>query len=254
MQSDYARQYEDLGRRHWWWRARKQFVLRQLRVLSAQKKPSRILDIGCGNGLFFDELSSFGQVWGIEPDAGLVSDQGPWRSRIQIRPFDNTFAPADGKPFDWILMLDVLEHIQDDRAAAAHVRTLLAPGGAFLLTVPALTLLWSQHDVANLHYRRYTKKGLRFVLEGAGMQIQTIRYFFGWTIAPMLLRRALFSGAPAARPAEESHETPVPYRVKVPPGVVNQGMYAVSRLEHATIGRWGLPLGSSLVAIARRED
>ncbi|HEY4328448.1 MAG TPA: methyltransferase domain-containing protein, partial [Phycisphaerae bacterium] len=121
MQSDYARQYENLWLHHWWWQSRKQFVLGHLRRLNAQRPFNQILDIGCGNGLFFDDLSQFGAVQGIEPDPSLVHD-GPHRRQIEIRLFDSTYLPPN--PFDLILMLDVLEHIEDHLAAAKHVRAI----------------------------------------------------------------------------------------------------------------------------------
>lgn len=242
MQSDYAKQYEDLWKRHWWWRARAQFVLAEIRRLNAQRKIGRILDAGCGNGLFFPELQRFGEVRGIEPDAGLVTENGPFQSLIEVRGFDATYQPPQSP--DLVLMLDVLEHIEDDLAAARHVREILAPGGRFLLTVPAFMWLWSQHDDANRHFRRYTKETLRKVLTAAGFRIESLRYFYGWTIGPMLLRRVL-------RPGKKGEEAA--YRVPVPPGPINAAMYGWSRMEQATFGRWGLPVGSSLIAVATKE-
>jgi len=243
MQSDYALQYEDLWKRHWWWRSRKQFVLARLRKLARQKNFTQILDAGCGNGLFFEELQQFGAVRGIEPDSGLVTSDGPFRSQIEVRPFDSTYQPPS--PLNLVLMLDVLEHIEDDLAAARHVHKILAPGGVFLLTVPALMWLWSQHDDANLHFRRYHKATLRRVLTEAGFRVEYVQYFFGWTIVPMLLRRLLAPG---------KQNQPAAYRVKVPPGPVNTLMYAKSRFEQLTFGRWGLPVGSSLIAVAVKDE
>ncbi len=243
MQSDYARQYEDLWRRHWWWRARERFVLARIEKLAQGRPIRKILDAGCGNGLFFRELQRFGQVRGVEPDAGLVTQEGPFRGQIEVRPFDATYRPPE--PPDLVLMLVVLEHIEDDIAAARHVREILAPRGIFLLTVPAMMWLWSRHDDANRHYRRYTKTTLRHVLQAAGFRIRSVQYFFGWTIGPMLLRRLL-------TPGKQDEEAA--YRVTVPPAAVNGTMYALSRLEQTTIGRWGLPLGSSLIAVAERTE
>jgi SAM-dependent methyltransferase len=246
MQADYAQQYETLWRRHWWWRARERFVGGQLaRLAHGEKTPPsqrRILDIGCGNGLFFDTLSQYGNVSGIEPDAGLVTE-GPHREKIDVRGFDASYVPL--ATFDWVVMLDVLEHIEDDVAAARHVREILAPGGIVLVTVPALMMLWSQHDTANHHFRRYTRGHLRRVLSQAGLDVLFVRYFFGWTIGPMLLRRVL-------RPAKGD----AAYAVPVPPDAVNRGMYGASRFEQTVLtagGRWGLPLGSSLIAVARKS-
>src|SRR5882757_8489133 len=108
MIANYAQHYEQLWQKHWWWQARKHFVLGLIRPLAARKKLHNILDIGCGNGLFFEDLARFvpaGQVRGIEPDAGLVPETSKWRSAIDIRLFDRTFAPQQ-KP-DLVLMLDV---------------------------------------------------------------------------------------------------------------------------------------------------
>src|SRR5262245_5321274 len=116
MRADYARQYEDLWRRHWWWRARRQVVLSRLEVIYGRKATVRILDIGCGNGLFFEELRRFGDVRGIEPDSGLVAADGPFRDRIEVRGFDAGYLPREGETPDWVLMLDVLEHLEDDAA------------------------------------------------------------------------------------------------------------------------------------------
>lgn len=238
MQSDYALQYETLWKSHWWWQSRQRFVLDRIARLQRRRPLRQILDIGCGNGLFFDALRHFGEVRGIEADAGLVTD-GPQRGRIEVRPFDDTYRPA--QPLDLVLMLDVLEHLQDDSAAVRHVYDILAPGGFFLLTVPALMWLWSRHDDANLHYRRYHKETLAKVLTQAGFRIEMARYFFGWTLGPMLLRRVLAPG---------HNQEQAAYRVRVPARPINRALYALSRCEQVTVGRWGLPLGASLIAVA----
>ncbi len=267
MRKGYAQQYEDLWKRHWWWRARERFVYKWLEREAAweqgrtgdgarRRTVRRILDIGCGNGLFFDTLGRFGTVRGIGFDADLVSANGPHREKIEIRGFDARFRPAAGEAPDWILMLDVLEHLADDAAAVRHVMEILAPGGMFLITVPALQWLWSAHDDANLHYRRYTKNTLRKVLEGAGLRISVLHYFFGWTLGPMLMRRMLAPGrgpgiaVAGGRGKCEGDETD--YRVAVPPGPVNSAMRGISAFERAVFGGCGLPLGSSLLAIAHK--
>lgn len=241
MQADYAVQYQSLWQRHWWWRARERFVAKRLATLAAQRPLHNILDVGCGNGLFFDHLLQYGNVTGIEPDARLITD-GPHRQRILNQPFNASYQPA--QPLDLILMLDVLEHIDDDLAAATHVKNILAPGGYFLLTVPALMSLWSVHDVANDHYRRYSKKQLRAVLERAGLRVLTCHYYYFWAAAPLFARRLL---APAPKTA------PAHYHVSVPPAPINGLFYTITRLEQAIFSAFPPPLGSSLFAIATKE-
>ena len=79
-----------------------------------------ILDIGCGDGLFFDELSGLGHVEGVEPEAGLLDPRGKWRSAIHAVPFDGAFQPATR--YGLILLLDVLEHLDNPFEFLARLR------------------------------------------------------------------------------------------------------------------------------------
>ncbi len=148
----------------------------------------RILDVGCGDGLFFEHLERFGHVDGLEPDGTLVNDPR-WRSRIRIARLEQGDQGPDS--YDLVLMLDVLEHIEDERGALSAAYSALRPGGHLLVTVPALSWLWSRHDEANAHFRRYGHRGLGRVLENAGFAVETVRYFFVWTVAPLVVRRWL---------------------------------------------------------------
>lgn len=242
MQTAYAGNYRRLWEGHWWWQARRRFVLSWLNRLAARRPLRRTLDVGCGDGLFFDELSRFGEVWGVEPDPSLVDPSGRWAGRIRLEPFGKGY--RDERRYDLVLMLDALEHIEDDAAAAAAARELLLPGGFLFLTVPAMPRLWSVHDEANRHFRRYTRRGLTAVLEGAGLRVETARYYFGWP-APLMLARKLL---PAGRAAAADYE------VRPPSPPVNGALYAVSVAEQALTGCAGTPLGSSLFAVCRRTD
>ncbi|MFW6058934.1 MAG: class I SAM-dependent methyltransferase, partial [Phycisphaeraceae bacterium] len=91
MQQHYAQQYRDLWRRHWWWRSRRRFVLSRVQHIAQRAPIRRIFDIGCGDGLMFDDLKQFGEPWGLEPDAGLLSDDGPHRDRIEVGALDDGF-------------------------------------------------------------------------------------------------------------------------------------------------------------------
>jgi SAM-dependent methyltransferase len=243
VRAEYARRYRDLWQGHWWWRARAAWLLGRVGRLARRDGRLRILDVGCGDGLFFDDLARFGDVDGLEPDAALLSN-GPWRGRITVAPLDARFRPEE--PYDLALMLDVLEHIEDDAGALRAVHDALRPGGRLLLTVPALPWLWSRHDEANQHYRRYEPRGLRERLGRAGFVVESLRFFFAWTVAPLLLRRLL---APAGRDQGIAND-----EVAIPPAPVNRALEALSRLDLA-LGRvvpW--PLGSSLIAVGRRAE
>jgi SAM-dependent methyltransferase len=239
MEAAYAQRYRALWDGHWWWRSREALLLAEIGRICRSTPVREILDVGCGDGLFFDALARFGEVDGLEPDASLLHD-ARWRDRIAVGRLGAGFRPA--RTYDLLLMLDVLEHIEDDRAALDSAWELTRPGGVLLLTVPALPWLWSRHDEANAHFRRYRAEGLRRILEGAGFEVQSVRFAFAWTVVPMLLRRWL---APAGRGSAD-------YDVAIPPGPVNALLAAWSKAEHALgrVVRW--PIGSSLLAVARR--
>ncbi|MCA9773949.1 MAG: class I SAM-dependent methyltransferase [Myxococcales bacterium] len=240
MEEAYALAYRDLFERHWWWRARERVILDVLRGLPAKTGRRRILDVGCGDGLFFSALERFGDVEGVESDARLVTVQGPRRARIHVGPFDETFAPEAA--YDWILMLDVLEHLDDPRAALAKALGLLAPGGRLVITVPAFMALWTAHDDWNQHRARFTRGTFRALAREAGMRVDGMRYFFYWTALAKLLVRLKERLAPGA-PAPET----------VPPTGLNRLLYGLSRLEEWALGRVPIPFGSSLLIVGGRD-
>src|SRR5262249_14746489 len=156
MEPEYALSYRALYEAHWWWRAREDLIVEALERHARDHRIGAILDVGCGEGLFFARLSRVGPVAGGAMDPTGVAPDGPWIDRIQVRPFDETFRP--GKRYSLILMLDVLEHFAAPVPALRRAVELLEDGGAILITVPAFRALWTSHDVLNRHYTRYTRQ------------------------------------------------------------------------------------------------
>lgn len=247
MIATYAATYRDLWTRHWWWRSRARHVLNVIERLHERDPIAKILDIGCGDGLFFDDLARFGDVRGIEADAALVRD--PRRiDRIETTRLGES--PLRQTGFDLVLLLDVLEHIADDAAALRAVVEAARPNGRLIVTVPAYQTLWSLHDVANGHFRRYNAARLRSLLAGAGLKVESLRPLFAWTVLPMLARRLLFP-APSG-PHESQSGSDFEYQVAIPPEPLNSLLCGWSRFEHALGDVVPPPFGSSLIAVARR--
>jgi 2-polyprenyl-3-methyl-5-hydroxy-6-metoxy-1,4-benzoquinol methylase len=202
-----------------------------------------VLDVGCGDGLFFDALASLEGVQlveGVEPAAALVSPDGPHRDRIHVVPFDARFAPP--RRYSLVLMLDVLEHLPDPAAALRHAVSLLEPGGVLVATVPAFLSLWTRHDDINQHYTRYTVRTFRALAAAAGMRIVQTRYFFRWTAAAKLATRLVETLVPGA-----------PTLPGVPAAPINAALYGLSRLEERVAGVAPLPFGSSLLVVGARS-
>jgi SAM-dependent methyltransferase len=234
LRKDYAHAYEDLYNRHWWWRARERFILDALRTKQPAGGWQKILDVGCGNGLFFDQLLRFGTVEGVELSPVLVSDNGPHRSRIHVGSFDRSLNLSGA--YSLILMLDILEHLTDPASALRYALELLAADGRLLITVPAFNSLWTNHDTINNHVTRYTKASFRQMAHGTGLQIDSSQYFFHWLhpvkMASRLVERML---GREPRPAQ------------VPRGWVNTPLYWFSFLDNKIFSNLPLPFGSSLL-------
>ena len=238
MDRTYAAQYRELFEKHWWWRARSELIVETLRRLQPREGWKRILDIGCGDGLFFPQLRQFGEVEGVEPDAEMVAADNPDRANIYIGGFDANFQPSH--KYSLIVMLDVLEHLRDPVAALRGVRDLLESDGTFLITVPAFMLLWTNHDALNHHFTRYTQRQFRSVAEQAGLRVTEQRYFYHWTFPAKLAVRVYESAF---------HVKPRP--AQVPSTGVNSFLFSLSRFEQKMLGRISFPLGSSLMAIGK---
>ena len=99
---------------------------------------------------------------------------------IETINFDSINSSEFSNSFNLITLFDVLEHIENDHNALLHLNKLLKNQQFILLTVPAFNFLWSDHDDALSHYRRYTKKTLSLVLENSGFKIIRISYFMTW--------------------------------------------------------------------------
>ncbi len=234
MDPAYGASYQELYRRHWWWRAREAAILGELRRLRPAAGWRRLLDVGCGNGLFFDRLAEFGAVEGVEPDAALLDPAGPWRGAIHAVPFDDRFRPDHR--FDVVLLLDVLEHLDRPAAALRHALSLLEPGGVVVITVPAFQWLWTRHDALNYHVRRYDRRSLRALAREAGLRIARERYLFQWLVPAKLLVRMA-----------EAFRTGALTPPSVPPEPLNRLLTAATLLEQRITGVIPLPFGSSLL-------
>jgi SAM-dependent methyltransferase len=228
-------------RDHWWFRGRRHFIARVLDTLPLPK-PARLLDAGCGSGGNLALLARYGRVWGFEYDADARALAARQASALGQGPVEAGSLP-DGLPFadvdfDVIGLFDVLEHLPEPVASLRALRTRTAPGGALVLTVPALPWLWGPHDGVHQHYRRYTAGTLRTHLTEAGWQVQYLSYFNTVLLPLAILQRVrerIFGYSPKS--------------LRLSP-LVNRWLFNLWRLEEPFIPARRLPIGLSLIAIA----
>ncbi|MGY1746383.1 class I SAM-dependent methyltransferase [Blastococcus sp. SYSU D00695] len=217
-----------LERRHWWY-AERRTVLR--RVLRHRRTGGWAADIGAAAGGNTHVLQSLGWRAVALEYSGTGADLA--RSRgLPVSRADAHDLPVRTGSLGAVLALDVLEHLADDARAAAELRRVLRPDGVLVVAVPADPRLWSAHDDAVGHLRRYTPQSLDALLTGAGLDVQRL---WSWNVLlrPLaVLRRRHSTGSD----------------LTALPGPVNAGLRGVVALERV------LPLGSlpgvSLFAVA----
>lgn len=154
-------------------------------------KDSKFLEIGCADG----ELSSRIAKMGLAGDICDISEEAIKEAKklIKERRVDkklnvynaDLFAYKTAMRYDLIVMLEVLEHIENDKAALSKVNSLLKSGGFFLISVPAKKTLWGASDVLAGHFRRYDKEELKHKLEQSGFKILEI-YSYGFPFLNIL--------------------------------------------------------------------
>jgi SAM-dependent methyltransferase len=232
-------QMAELDERHWWYCARRKIIADLIRREAQLPTHARILEIGCGTGHNLPMLSGFGHVDGLELDdeARALSEKRLGRE-IMRSPLPELAGVPD-KHYDLIGAFDVIEHIDDDEAAIGSIAAKLKPGARFIMTVPAHQWMWTAHDVANHHKRRYSKRGLRQLIERSPLKLERVGYF----------NSLLFPVAVAERTASKLRGKDNG-DVTLPPAPLNAALQAVFAAERHLVGRLPLPPGLSLFAVA----
>ena len=229
--------------RHWWFRGRRRVLMDLLRTAAGLRAGSlRILDYGCGTGGNTLAYASLGSVVGIEPDAaaiGLASQRGGGRYCRT----NGTQLPFRQDTFDAVVASDVIEHIENDVAALAEIARVIRPRGTAVISVPAHQWLFSEHDAALHHYRRYSKAALRDVLQRNGFEVNRLTYWNAALFPVICLRRLLWRQRTVSDPRSDMASYP---------WVVNETLAALLAAEAAVLRHAPLPWGVSLLGVAER--
>jgi SAM-dependent methyltransferase len=229
----------EVDERHWWYRARRSVLESLIQREIPLPKDARILEVGCGTGHNLKMLDRFGTVDGIEIDseARALAEKRLGRKISSARLPELRGIPK--AHYDLVAALDVVEHIDDDRAALSGLASCLNPGGKLLLTVPAHQWMWSAHDELNHHKRRYSKRRFAKLIEDSPLRLEKIGYFnsilFPLAVAARLAAKLTGGGGDDD---------------KLPPKPLNYLFERAFGAERGLVGRIPLPPGLSLFAIA----
>ncbi len=245
MKHDFVHEYADLEHWHWWFRGRQNILERILRREMPDGPARSILSVGCGpaEGLkwLVPLAGSQGRVVGIDRVA-LYGNNLPQGVEFFTGSLEETAFPDSA--FDVILALDVLEHLENDTAGLRAIVRLLKPGGLLVITVPAFPFLWGSHDLVSEHYRRYTKRSLRSLLQRGHVDDARITYFNTLLFpvaATIRIGRRLLGTAKHARSDFKGQS----------PGMFNNVLTGLLSAEKYLINHVPLPFGTSLLATYR---
>ncbi|HEY4107195.1 MAG TPA: class I SAM-dependent methyltransferase [Polyangiaceae bacterium] len=208
------------------------------------EQPASLIDVGCGWGVNLSAFEAAGyRICGLDTSRQILDliDQ-PGRSLIQA---DLTQPlPANHAQYEAGLMLDVLEHLDDDRGALRRVARLIRPGGMLIVSVPALPELFSEYDRMQGHRRRYTAESFRSIFEDSGFSVVDQHWWGAWMV-PILKRMRRDAGGPAKSYSDY---------LRIPPWPVPLLMRGFYELEALPSIRKRLTVGTSLIAILARNQ
>lgn len=228
---------------HWWYRVRRDILDQQLGGLGLAAG-ARLLDVGCGTGGAALTLARHGRAVALDRslESFRLSMDRPYRHRV-VASASASLPFADGS-FDVVCALDILEHLDDDAAAARELARVCKPAGHVIAYVPAYSILWGYNDDYSHHKRRYVKSQLSDILESAGFAIRESGYFNAVLFLPTLAARLVQRAVPRLTNGMEHGTTPSP---------LNRLLASLFRLELPLLRRRPLPFGTSAYCIGDKR-
>lgn len=226
---------EDVGR-HWYYRAKAAFLHRALDGDVFR----RLLDVGAGSGFFSRWLlthTDVGEAVCVDPGYTEEREEQFGGKHLALR------KSCPKVEADLVLMMDVLEHVDDDIGFLKQYLAAVPAGATFVITVPALPWLWSDHDVALGHRRRYTRDSLRAAVAAAGLEIERLHYLFGLVLpfaAVVRLAERLLPGRKAPESGLKKHSA-----------LVNALLFLLCAMERP-LARFNRLAGLSLLCRCKR--
>src|SRR6266853_1754384 len=224
---------------HWWFSARHRIVLHLLgRYLSPKNgKRQKVADLGCGCGMMLQRLSEKYDPIGLDGSRHAIefaSHRGV-TARLGALPED---VPLTRESYDAVLLLDVLEHLKDDRGSVEVASSLLKTGGILICTVPAHMWLWTKRDEHHHHFWRYSRSQFRALIDQPSLRLELLSH----------LNAILFAPAAAWRLFVKVLERSSVPDLRLPPLIsVLRWVFAFERLM---LGKVPMPIGLSFIAIA----
>ncbi len=246
MDRSFYKNYFKIEKEHWLMKIRRTIVQDSLdRYLGKAPKHTKLLDFGCGSGIFVEELEKAGfDAHGVD-----ISDEAVRFGALQgiknLSVIDSHKINFGDNTFDVVLSMDVLEHLEDEEWALKEIERILKPNGIFVVMVPAYMFLWGVQDEVAHHYRRYTKGSLLKVVKGT-TKLNTIRatYFNTFLFAPIALVR-LVSRLFKIKGRESDFDLNSP--------MLNKILFSIFNFERKMLKKISFPFGVSILALFKKS-
>jgi len=229
------------AKNHWWHLSKIKLITNTLELIKL-KQNSKILDIGCGTGIILSSLTNYKNIYGIdnEPKAIQYCKKNKLKN-VTIGNAQKLSFPSNF--FDCLIVLDVLEHVDENIALSEFVRV-LKPGGYLIITVPAYQWMWSKWDEILMHKKRYTKSSLSQALTKHQLIIYKITYLYSFILIPTFLIRKIKTYFKSDHYSSDLKLSSNHY--------TNSLLLNISSLERKIANRFSLPFGLSIYCVAKK--
>ncbi len=251
---DLTRMHEDItGAHHYIDRASRQQAIDALAPLLKHPHPV-LLEVGCSSGFFLEDLRSKAKhatLVGSDFIGEPLQELAGRLPGIPILQFDITHCPFGDSSFDGIVMLNVLEHIENDLEALKQVYRILKPGGLVVIEVPAGPHLYDFYDQHLMHYRRYQSKSLKSLAEKAGFQVERVSHLGFFLYPPFALVKKI-NRIRGKKMSESERQSKVSRQIRK--GNTNRFMYALMKMELALGKYLNYPVGIRCLMTLKKQQ
>lgn len=233
---------EEEGTNHWWFRVRYDLLRKLVENYCYNKVDLKILDLGCGAGYHSKILEKYGEVFSLDASETAV-DFCRQKGLKHVVQGQADHLPFESEQFDLVVILDVLEHLEDDAKAVAEIKRVLKKNGVVISFVPAFSFLWSAHDERVIHKRRYVRAQLEKLMS-VGFTCLKISYF-NFFLLPFIFLFHFFEKIFRIVPKEESTKKLL---------ILNPLFYLIFRSELLLLPKFSFPWGVSLLGVFKKTE